>query len=312
MKRKLIVTLKILVSLGILAIVFSRIDLQQVWTQVSYLSLPFVAFALLYYTVCQLLSCWRWQIVLRATGHCVPIGSLLASYFAGMFVSIFLPGSFGGDVYRSYQIGQRIKDTEVAIASVFLERFTGLAAVFALALIGLPPAFKLLGHWDIILLFITCAAVISGGTILIASPRLLIWAEPWLHKLRLKSLAGRIAKIQVILRKFAQHRQALDGNWYVPSHTTSGDFLSISTGAATKNSDFIFGTFNLYTDFHSCDAFAHIIWGFRGSRRIVGLSIWSDWDWCRASYYAISHFYIIRLDFEFTWRCNFTTRFGWI
>jgi glycosyltransferase 2 family protein len=209
MKRKLIVTLKIVVSLGILAIVFSRIDLQQVWTQVSYLSLPFVAFALLYYTVCQLLSCWRWQIVLRATGHFVPIGSLLASYFAGMFVSIFLPGSFGGDVYRSYQIAQRIKDTEVAIASVFLERFTGLAAVFALALIGLPPAFKLLGHWDIILLFITCAAVISGGTILIASPRLLIWAEPWLHKLRLKSLASRIAKIQVILRKFAQHRQAL-------------------------------------------------------------------------------------------------------
>jgi uncharacterized protein (TIRG00374 family) len=208
-KRKSIVILKIAVSLGILALVLTRINLQQVWVQVNYLSLPFVAFALLYYTGCQWLSCWRWQTVLRATEHLVPMSSLLSNYFAGMFVSIFLPGSFGGDVYRSYAVAQKTKDLEVAIASVFLERFTGLTAVFALALLGLPLAFKILGSWDIIFLFIICASIISGGTLLILSPRLLIWAEPWLQKLRLGSIAARIAKIQIILRKFAQHRRAL-------------------------------------------------------------------------------------------------------
>ncbi|WP_019502919.1 lysylphosphatidylglycerol synthase transmembrane domain-containing protein [Pseudanabaena sp. PCC 6802] len=209
MKRKSVVALKVAVSLGILAFVFSRVDLAQIWTQVNYLSLPFVAFALLYYTGCQWLSCWRWQTVLRATGHFVSISRLLASYFAGMFVSIFLPGSFGGDVYRSYTVSQKIGDIEVAIASVFLERFTGLAAIFALALLGLPLAFKIIGRWDIILLFVVCASVISGGTLLIASPRLLIWAEPWLQKLRMGGIVARIAKIQIILRKFVQHRRAM-------------------------------------------------------------------------------------------------------
>jgi len=126
-----------------------------------------------------------------------------------MFVSIFLPGSFGGDVYRIYRVAQKTKDPEAALASVFLERFTGLAAVFGLALIGLPPAFKIVGRWDIVLLFLVCAGVISGGFLLIISPKLLMLAEPWLLRLKLSAIANRIAKIQIIFRKFVQHRQAL-------------------------------------------------------------------------------------------------------
>ncbi len=209
MKLKPILVLKTIVSLGLLALVFTRIDLNQAWTRFQYLSWPFVAFALLYYTGCQWLSCWRWQIVLRSYGYLIPISNLLSDYFAGMFVSIFLPGSIGGDVYRVYRVNQTIKDPEVSLASVFLERFAGLAAVFALALLGLPPAFRIVGRWDIILLFIVCVGLISGGFLLIVSPRLLIWAEPWLEKLRLGGLAVRLAKIQIILRKFLQHRRAL-------------------------------------------------------------------------------------------------------
>lgn len=209
MKSKLKVVIKTAVSLGLLVLVFNFIDLNQAWTRFQHLSWTFVVFALLYYTGCQWLSCLRWQVILRATGNFVPIGYLLSSYFAGMFVTIFLPGSFGGDVYRIYRVNQKIKDPEVALASVFLERFTGLAAIFALALLGLPPAFRIVGRWDIILLFLTCAGVISGGFLLIVSPRLLIWAEPWLEKLHLNGVAARIAKIQIILRKFIQHRQAL-------------------------------------------------------------------------------------------------------
>ncbi|GET43234.1 flippase-like domain-containing protein [Microseira wollei] len=126
-----------------------------------------------------------------------------------MFLNIFLPGSFGGDVYRVYRVSQVTKDSEFALVSVFLEPFTGLAALSALALLGWPPAFKLVGRWDIILLFVSCVGVLVGGVLLIASPLLLRCAEPWLLKLRLGSLAARLAKIQILLRQFAQHRQAL-------------------------------------------------------------------------------------------------------
>jgi len=209
MKIKPVVFLKTIVSIGILALVFTHIDLNQAWTRIQYLSWPFVVFALLYYTGCQWLSCWRWQVVLRSSGYIVPIGYLLSSYFAGMFVSIFLPGSFGGDVYRVYRVNKKTRNSELAVASVFLERFTGLAAVFALAVTGIPPAIRIIGRWDIILIFIACAAVISGVFFLIVSPKLLIFAEPWLEKLHLGRVTVRIANIQIIFRKFLQHRQAL-------------------------------------------------------------------------------------------------------
>jgi len=209
MKIKSIQVVKIVISLGLLALLFTRIDITQAWEQVKNLSLPFVAFAIFYYTGLQWLSCLRWQVVLRSTNYSVPMSILLSSYFAGMFLNIFLPGAFGGDVYRVYRVTQTTKDSEAAVVSVFLERFTGLAALSALAVLGLPPAVKIVGRWDIILLLFTCVGALVGAVLLIVSPRLLIWAEPLLQKLRLSSLVARFAKIQLLLRQFAQHRQAL-------------------------------------------------------------------------------------------------------
>lgn len=209
MKIKQITFFKTTVSIGLLFFVFTRIDFIQAWNQFKHLSLPFIILALLYYTGCQLLSCWRWQVVLNSSGHSAPMSSLLNSYFAGMFLNIFLPGTLGGDVYRVYRVAQVTNDSEVAIVSVFLERFTGLAALSALALMGLTPAFRLIGSWDIILLFLTCVGALVGAVLLISSPKLLMLAEPWLEKFRLGKIAARFAKIQILLRKFAQHRRFL-------------------------------------------------------------------------------------------------------
>ncbi|PSB40950.1 lysylphosphatidylglycerol synthetase [Cyanosarcina cf. burmensis CCALA 770] len=209
MKIKPIFLIKVTVSAGVLSLVLTRMDFDQVWVQFQYLSPSFIIFALLFYTGCQLLSCWRWQVVLWSSGHSAPMSNLLSSYFAGMFLNIFLPGALGGDVYRVYRVAQSTKDSEVALVSVFLERFTGLAALSGLAVVGLVPAFKLIGRWDILLLFAACVGSLVGAVLLIASPKLLIWAEPWLIKFRLSNVAARFAKIQILLRTFAQHRQAL-------------------------------------------------------------------------------------------------------
>lgn len=209
MNIKPLVILKTGVSFSILAIVFTHVNWNQLETQIHTLSLPFVAFVLLYYTGCQWLSCLRWQVILKAAGYEISIWHLLGSYFAGMFLNNFLPGAFGGDVYRIYRIAQTSHDSEVALVSVFLERFSGLAALSALAILGLPPAFRLIARWDIILLFLACVVALVGGVLLIASPQLLHWANPWLERLRLNQLIARFAKIQHLLRQFAHHRSAL-------------------------------------------------------------------------------------------------------
>lgn len=209
MKLKWKTLLKTGVSVSLLAFLLSQIDLHQLWLQLQHLSLPFILFALFYYSGCQWLSCIRWQIILRSTLHSLPMKLLISSYFAGMFLNTFLPGSVGGDVYRVYQVAQASRDSEVAFVSVFLERITGMIALSAIAILGLPPAFNLIGRWDIILLLLGCTAVLVGAVLLMSSPKVLTWIEPWLERLRMGKLAARFARIQILLREFAQDRKAL-------------------------------------------------------------------------------------------------------
>lgn len=206
---KPLTAVKITVSVTLLALIVTQVDISQTWQHVHSLSWPFVAFALLFYTGLQWLSCWRWQIVLQSQGYNIRLRSLMSSYFAGMWLNTFLPGSLGGDVYRVYQVSQTTQDSESALVSVFLERFTGLAALSAIAVMGLAPAFQLVGRWDIIALFVGAVGTLVGAVVLIMSPRLLRWAEPWLMRLRLGAIAARLTKIQTLLRQFSTDRSAL-------------------------------------------------------------------------------------------------------
>lgn len=206
---KPLTAVKITVSVTLLALIVTQVDFSQTWQHVQALSWPFVVFALLFYTGLQWLSCWRWQIVLRSQGYSLRLRSLMSSYFVGMWLNIFLPGSLGGDVYRVYRVSQATQDSESALVSVFLERFTGLAALSAIAVMGLPPAFQLVGRWDIIALFLGAVGALVGAVLLIMSPRLLRWAEPWLIRLKLGAIAARLTKIQILLRQFSTDRSAV-------------------------------------------------------------------------------------------------------
>lgn len=209
MKQRIKLVLKTTVSIAFIIIVLSQIDLTQTWQQFRHMSPVFIAYALVFYTCLQWLSCIRWQVVLVPSGHSLPSHKLMANYFGGMFLNNFLPGSVGGDVYRIYRVAQETKDSEIAMVSVFLERFTGLAALSAMAIIGLIPAFELIGRWDIICLFFSCVIALAGGTLIIANTYLLNFCTPFLRKLYLGNIIRRMAKIQGLLHQFAQHRQAL-------------------------------------------------------------------------------------------------------
>lgn len=207
MKQKIFSIFKILIALSILTFILSRIDISKTAILLSRLSPLFIVFALLYYTGCQVLSCWRWQIILKSTGYQISILSLLSSYFGGMFLNTFLPGSIGGDVYRVSRIQRQTKEIEVALASVFLERATGIAALLAIAIIGLPPTFSLIGRWDIILIFVFATCILSGGMLLMTSPQILRWTEPFFIKVHLESIVARFANIQHLFQNFVRDRK---------------------------------------------------------------------------------------------------------
>jgi uncharacterized membrane protein YbhN (UPF0104 family) len=125
-----------------------------------------------------LLASWRWQRVLAVYGAQVPLRTLLKHYLAGQFVGNALPSTVGGDVLRVSRCARDVGSTEVAFASVVIERLTGFFALPVLTFIGflIEPSLLEKGRSWI-------AVVIAGSTLAILAVILLLAGSP--------KLAGR-------------------------------------------------------------------------------------------------------------------------
>ncbi len=94
--------------------------------------LPFVAVTFVLVGI----SCLKWNLFLRERGVIIPFHRLFVLYVIGIFFNNFLPSNFGGDVVRAYYLGRQIASQAQSLASVFLERLTGLVALVTLAVLA--------------------------------------------------------------------------------------------------------------------------------------------------------------------------------
>lgn len=78
-------------------------------------------------------SCLKWGLFLREQGIRIPFYRLFSLYMIGSFFNNFLPSMVGGDVVRAYVLGRQIDSHTRSIASVVLERITGMVALVSLA-----------------------------------------------------------------------------------------------------------------------------------------------------------------------------------
>ena len=75
---------------------------------------------------------WRWRWLLADFGLPVPYRVLLELVLIGNYFNLFLPGSLGGDAYRAIGLARYSTQTLRPVATVIIERFTGLIALFTI------------------------------------------------------------------------------------------------------------------------------------------------------------------------------------
>lgn len=145
-KPKLILFAKLLVSAGLLAFFFSRIDLGLFVQIIAAADLKYVAVALIIYLATQMLSALRWMALARPLGFTPPLTELASYYFIGMFFNLFAPGTVGGDISKVYYLargGAGEKDQGWATAimrstiSVVADRAIGMLVLVWLGAAGL-------------------------------------------------------------------------------------------------------------------------------------------------------------------------------
>jgi uncharacterized protein (TIRG00374 family) len=135
-RRLLVLLFKIIVSAGLLAFLFSRMDLAHLGAYLQRASFVWLATALGLYAVVLLVNTWRWQLLLHAQHIDVPASRLMNSYLVATFFNNFLPSNIGGDVVRIRDTASRAGSKTLATTIVLMDRGLGLLGLFLVGAIG--------------------------------------------------------------------------------------------------------------------------------------------------------------------------------
>ncbi len=140
----------------------SRGSLERVGDCLARVSLPWFLLALATYLVGQTVCAWKWSVLGRLLGFRQPFRFYWLNYLAGMFVSLFLPTTVGGDAYRTLKLSRENGEPTSAAISVLADRGTGVLAMAWIATLAaagtslpLPPGLRPA-------VIITCAVLTLG------------------------------------------------------------------------------------------------------------------------------------------------------
>ena len=143
MKKNLILFLKIILSIALLAYLFHKIDIKQLFSAISQSDWKYLVLCIVLYGLGQVLSTYKWSLLIHSHGLQHPFRNLVSYYYIGMFFNLFMPSIVGGDIQRCYAVYRDEKSQSdkslprgrlsQIISSVMMERATGVVAMICLA-----------------------------------------------------------------------------------------------------------------------------------------------------------------------------------
>lgn len=125
--------LKVLVAVIAVVVVIVTVDVSLVFAAITRVSpydiliLAALSFLLIGASV------WKWGCFLEYLGISAGFWRLFRLYLVGYFINVLAPSFVGGDVVRSLYVGPSV-DKAHAVSATFLERYTGVVAMLAMAL----------------------------------------------------------------------------------------------------------------------------------------------------------------------------------
>lgn len=136
--RLVVFLARLAVAVGLLAAIFSRIDLRTANVNPNLTLVVAVAVATGLLLLSQGVSALRWRIVLGDDR--LRWGYLFRLYVIGSFFSLFLPTSVGGDGVRAAAVARSSTRAGRAMASVLIDRGLGVLAALVYVAAGLSLA----------------------------------------------------------------------------------------------------------------------------------------------------------------------------
>jgi len=135
-RRYVLLAAKLSVSIILLVVLFSKIDVAQLWQTARSASVPWLLVALTVFGASTLVAVWRWNLLLKTQRLDITFRSLLGTFLVSTYFNNFLPSNIGGDVIRITDTGRRANSKTLATTVVLMDRILGLIALTFVAALG--------------------------------------------------------------------------------------------------------------------------------------------------------------------------------
>jgi len=194
MKDKLLTALKVVISLGLIAYLLYRADLNVVIASIRSANYAYLVGGVLLYAGAVTAGGLKWYILLRAQGILISFGELLSYTFVGVFFNNFLPANVGGDVMRGYGLARYTERAAEAAVSVVVDRVVGLIAFMSAAFASSLAAVFIIGRHELLTIVIASGLATLALACLFAAV-LSRHIRAWVERLFAVRLLARFAPL---------------------------------------------------------------------------------------------------------------------
>lgn len=200
---------KLAVSVALLWLLFSRVDVGKLWASARHASIAWMAIALGVYAVTIVVMVWRWWLLLEAQDVDMPFHALFGSMSVALFFNNFLPSNIGGDVVRISDTAKVARSKTLAAIVVLADRTMGMMGLVLVAAMGVSLATSPAGRaplpiWPSWLWGGFMSGMLAGGLVL-WSPGHVGWLLRPLTVLHPEWVGGRIGSLTATLQRFRSH-----------------------------------------------------------------------------------------------------------
>ena len=208
----LVALLKAAVSVALLWVLFSRVDVARLWSVARHASALWLIAALALYLAMVLTSAWRWGLLLKAQGLHFTFRTLTSSFLVATFFNNFLPSNLGGDVIRIADTAPAAGSKTLATTVVLIDRGLGLLGLILMAALGATagPRFGATGVGPG-LLWAAFAGGAAVATLALVFPEALTRLLQPLRLLHAEWVDERLARLTSALLRFRETPTALSG-----------------------------------------------------------------------------------------------------
>jgi len=212
LKRILSIFLRIGISIILLIFLFKQVDKKGLAEVIKHSDKPLLLLAFCIFFLSYALCLLRWEMLLKALKIHLSLKRVIISFAGGVFFSLFLPSTIGGDLMRSIDLATHTKRPREVLATVLLDRLSGYVGLVALALFSLLFAWRFIQDKSVLLSVIIITAILIA--ILLALFNKFLYSR--INKLLHSPDAGRVRQLLKDLHQeihyFKHHKKVIVNN----------------------------------------------------------------------------------------------------